>query len=128
MEINRFGSVKKKEGVEFEDDPLMTERDLAYTVNVLDIIIRKLIIERKLTRHQFTRLYIQYNTEVLKMHYTNAKDGKDNLWRSVAKGNITWYKFNCMLAVLGVSVTGITVQEKDKPERRFNLTMKTDRY
>jgi predicted nuclease of restriction endonuclease-like RecB superfamily len=119
-----------EEGVNFDrsdamdGDPLFREEDVHNTSHPLMKILRRILVDDKVSKEYITDRYAEYARVVLGETPSRISSGRGNLLSTLARNEITYKKFVEILeCILGYSVDiSVTLVDKKATVRSFTYS------
>lgn len=131
-EFNKSLSALKDLPVPIDNDtsgiPIFNEEDVEKSRNKLDVLLRLLFVKYRVTRLRFARQFQKYAISVLSIPVMHINSQRENFLRAIRDGNITWNKFESVLAViLGLKMSKITIECVNLDGGSVSITAETDK-
>lgn len=89
-------------------NPMVTPKDIKTCKNYLDVIVRTIFIENKISKEEFKEVVIAY-ADTLGIHPSKTANMVGSMKKSICDGNISYKRFVQTLKMLGMDITDITV-------------------
>ena len=108
--------------------PIFQEEDVNNSSNKLDVLLRMLFVRYRVTRLRFAKQFQKFAVSFLRIPVMHINSQRENFLRAVRDGNVTWNKFESVLAViLGLRIVKITIECETLDGGRVSITAETDK-
>ena len=108
--------------------PIFHEEDVSNSLNKLDVLLRMLFVRYRVTRLRFAKQFQKFAVSLLRIPVMHINSQRENFLRAVRDVNVTWNKFESVLAViLGLRIVKITIECETLDGGRVSITAETDK-